>query len=174
MAISSSQIVVRLIKVNLADGSTEALITSLLDEEEYPQNIFSELYFKRWGIETSYSIRKNNLQMEVFSGYKVNTILQDFYAGIFVSNLQNILSKPAQGAILQHTTGRKYQYKTNKNVGLGLLKRHIVKIFIEQDPKQIIIDLETLFRRYVEPVRPARTYSREVKGKRTKKGNTKL
>lgn len=164
----ATQIVVRLIKVDLADGSTETLITSLLDEEEYPQNIFSELYFKRWGIETSYSIRKNNLQMEVFSGYKVNTVLQDFYAGIFVSNLQNILGKPAQDAILQHTGGRKYRYKTNKNVGLGLLKRHIVKIFIAQDPKQIIIDLETLFRRYIEPVRPARTYPREVKGKRTK------
>ena len=163
-----STIVVRLIKVKLADGSTETLITSLLDEVEYPQSIFSDLYFKRWGIETSYSIRKNNLQMEVFSGYKVNTVLQDFYAGIFVGNLQNILSKPAQSSITQSTKGRKYHYKTNKNVALGLLKRHIVKIFIEQDPKQIVIDLERLFRRYIEPVRPARSYPREVKGKRTK------
>ena len=47
-----STIVVRLIKVKLADGSTETLITSLLDEVEYPQSIFSDLYFKRWGIET--------------------------------------------------------------------------------------------------------------------------
>ena len=164
----ASTIVVRLIKVKLADGSTEILITSLLDEEEYPQSIFSALYFKRWGIETSYSIRKNNLQMEVFSGYKVNTVLQDFYAGIFVGNLQNILSKPAQSSITQSTKGRKYHYKTNKNVALGLLKRHIVKLFIEQDPKQIVIDLERLFRRYIEPVRPERSYPREVKGKRTK------
>ena len=159
---------VRLIKVKLADGSIETLITSLLDELEYPQDIFSDLYFKRWGIETSYSIRKNNLQMEVFSGYKVNTVLQDFYAGIFVGNLQNILSKPAQISIAKKTKGRKYHYKTNKNVNLGLLKRHIVKIFIEEDPKQIIIDLETLFRRYIEPIRPARSYPRQVKGKRTK------
>ena len=106
--------------------------------------------------------------MEVFSGYKVNTVLQDFYAGIFVGNLQNILSKPAQSSITQSTKGRKYHYKTNKNVALGLLKRHIVKIFIEQDPKQIVIDLERLFRRYIEPVRPERSNPREVKGKRTK------
>jgi hypothetical protein len=106
--------------------------------------------------------------MEVFSGYKVNTVLQDFYAGIFVGNLQNILSKPAQSFITESTKGRMYHYKTNKNVALGLLKRHIVKIFIEQDPRQIIIDLETLFRKYIEPVRPARSYPRKGKGIRTK------
>lgn len=164
----TSTIVVRLIKVKLADGSTETLITSLLDEVEYPESIFSDLYFKRWGIETNYSIRKNNLQMEVFSGYKVNTVLQDFYAGIFVGNLQNILSKSVQISIAKKTKGRKYHYKNNKNVSLGLLKRHIVKIFIEQDPKQIIIDLETLFKKYIEPIRPGRSYPRQIKGKRTK------
>jgi len=79
------------------------LITSLLDEVEYPPSIFSDLYFKRWGIETSFSIRKNNLQIEVFSGYKVNPVLQDFYAGIFVGNLRNILSKPSKSSITQST-----------------------------------------------------------------------
>jgi len=164
----ASTIVVRLIKVKLGDGSTETLITSLLDEIEYPESLFSDLYFKRWGIETSYSIRKNNLQMEVFSGYKVNTVLQDFYAGIFVGNLQNILSKPAQSSVTKKTRGRKYHYKINKNVALGLLKRHLIRIFIEMDPEQIIIELESLFERYTEPIRPSRSYPREVKGKRAK------
>ncbi|WP_411272819.1 IS4 family transposase [Daejeonella sp.] len=164
----ASTIVVRLIKVKLADGSTETLITSLLDENEYPESIFSDLYFKRWGIETSYAIRKNNQQMEVFSGYKVNTVLQDFYAGIFVGNLQNILSKPAQSSVTKKTRGRKYHYKINKNVALGLLKRHLIRIFIEIDPEQIIIELESLFERYTEPIRPSRSYPREVKGKRAK------
>ena len=165
---NASAIVVRLIKVKLSDGSIETLITSLLDENEYPESIFSDLYFKRWGIETNYSIRKNNLQMEVFSGYKVNTVLQDFYAGIFVGNLQNILSKPAQTAITKKTEGRKYRYKSNKNVALGVLKKYIVRIFMEQDPREIIIELESLFAKYIEPVRPERSFPREVKGKRTK------
>jgi len=87
---------VRFIKVKLKGGQTEILITNLFDTEEFPLKIFKALYFKRWGIETSYDTHKNKIQLESFTGHKVNTIMQDFYATFFIGNLQEILSKPSQ------------------------------------------------------------------------------
>ncbi|MEK6482607.1 IS4 family transposase, partial [Catalinimonas sp. 4WD22] len=45
---------VRLVKVKLPSGQTEVLITSLLDQEQFPTICFGQLYCFRWGIETYY------------------------------------------------------------------------------------------------------------------------
>jgi hypothetical protein len=87
---------IRLIRVVLDDGTIEVLATNLFDRQKYPYADFKTLYFMRWGIETRFSSFKNQLQLEAFSGQKVETILQDFYTTIFLSNLQEIISKPAQ------------------------------------------------------------------------------
>ena len=82
---------VRAIKVKLKSGEIEILLTNLFEKKEYPFRIFKALYFKRWGIESNYNAQKNYLQIECFSGTKVNSILQDFYATVFIGNLQSIL-----------------------------------------------------------------------------------
>lgn len=157
---------VRLVKVLLEDGTVEILITNLLDEKEYPNDVFKDLYFKRWGIETNYGTKKNCLQMEIFSGYKVNTILQDFYATVFVNNLQSILSKPSEERINNNKSNRKYNYKPNKNIAIGLLKKRIVPLFMIRTPLEILIELDALFERYTEPIRLGRRLPRKVKTKR--------
>ena len=48
----ASQIELRLIRVELANGESEVLLTSLLDREAFPAEVFAELYHRRWGIET--------------------------------------------------------------------------------------------------------------------------
>lgn len=163
-----TEVSVRLVKVKLKDGTIETLITSLLNEQDYPVSIFADLYFKRWGIETNYSTKKNYMQLEIFSGYKVNTLLQDFYANIFISNLQNILTKPAQELVDRNTAARMYPYKVNKNVSLGILKKYIVRIFTTKDPSEIITELTKTFSKYIEPVREGRSSPRIVKIKRKK------
>ncbi|XHR95201.1 IS4 family transposase [Mucilaginibacter sp. UC70_90] len=161
-------VTVRLIKVKLKGGQTEILITNLFDSETYPVKIFKALYFKRWGIETNYETHKNKLQLESFTGHKVNTIMQDFYATFFVGNLQEILSKPCKSRIKETTIGNKYEYKINRNIAIGLMKNKIVKLFTEEYPQTIISQLENLFVKYLEPVRPDREYPRVVKRKRAK------
>ena len=159
---------VRLVKIPLEDGTIEILITSLLDKKEYPNAIFKDLYFKRWAIETNYGIKKNCLQMEIFSGYKVNTVLQDFYATVFVNNLQSILSKPPEMSINNNKSNRKHNYKPNKNLAIGFLKKRIVGLFMTSNPLEILIELEALFERHTEPIRPGRKLLRIVKNKRKK------
>lgn len=160
---SDTTIKVRLIKVPLKGGTKEILITNLFDLKEFPAKVFKALYFKRWGIETNYDMLKNKLQLEAFTGHKVNTIMQDFYASVFIANLQEVLSKPAQAKVEQQTNRGKHQYKVNKNVAIGLMKDKIVSLFIGQSPHSILTQLENVFFRYLEPVRPNREYQRTVK-----------
>ena len=160
------KIKIRLIKVILNTGEVEILMSNLTDKQLYPEEIFNNLYFKRWGIETSYGIQKNSLQLESFSGQKVETILQDFYATILLVNLQSIISKQCEKDIKLHTKHRKHQYKVNRNVAIGTMKHRIVKLFFYTHPKIILEELEKIFLRHLEPIRPNRTYERTTKSKR--------
>jgi hypothetical protein len=164
----NTTVTVRLIKVKLKGGQTEILITNLFDTEEFPRKIFKALYFKRWGIETNYDAHKNKIQLESFTGHKVNTIMQDFYATFFIGNLQEILSKPSQIRAKEKTKDHKYEYKINRNVAIGLMKNKIVRLFIDEAPQSILDQLERLFIRHLEPIRPDREYERIVKHKRKK------
>lgn len=87
----NTPIEVRLLRVELPKGQVEILITSLLDTTQYTNNIFKKLYFKRWDVELFYDELKNKLKIEHFSGYSNHSILQDFYAAIFVSNVQTLI-----------------------------------------------------------------------------------
>lgn len=161
-----TKIKVRLVKVFLDNGTIEILITNLYNEQEYPVKIFKNLYFKRWGIETNYNTQKNTLQLESFSGQKVITILQDFYASIFIGNLQSIISKQCETKIDATNSHRKYRYKVNKNVSIGMMKNRIIFLFMSRNPEQILQELENLFARSLEPIRPNRKYKRVIKCKR--------
>jgi hypothetical protein len=156
----------RLIRVVLDDGTIEVLATNLFDQQKYPCNEFKALYFMRWGIETRFSTFKNQLQLEAFSGQKVETILQDFYVTVFLSNLQEIISKPSQQLVQERTSKCKYTYQVNRNIAIGLMKNRIIDIFLSHDPENILIELQSLFSKYIQPIRPHRKVPRIKKLKR--------
>ncbi|SDF49504.1 Transposase DDE domain-containing protein [Mucilaginibacter pineti] len=155
---TGSTINVRLIKVVLDDGTIEVLATNLFNKAEHPQEIFKELYFLRWGIETNFSSIKNQLQLEAFSGQRVTTIMQDFYITFFLSNLQAIIAKPCEKKIVLITSKRLHQYKINKNIAFGIMKNRLIDLFMNRYPEKIVHHLEELFIHYLEPVRPNRKY----------------
>lgn len=166
---SKERIKVRLIKVQLDKGiEPEILITNLWDATEYPARIFKELYFKRWGIETFYDKIKNKIQLESFSGYKVNSILQDFYATILIANLQTLITKQCEEKVDSLNKRRKFTYKVNANISIGMMKNRIIHLFLTQNPEEILAELGDLFLKYLEQIRPDRTYERTTKFKRLK------
>jgi hypothetical protein len=161
-----TKIKVRLVKVLLDTGETEILVTNLCDKQCYPTVLFKQIYFMRWGIETNYDTQKNILQLESFSGHKAETILQDYYANIFVANLQSIISKSCESEIKLRTKHCRHQYKINRNVAIGTMKHRIVKLFLSKKPRDILEELKEIFLRHIEPVRPNRNYIRSAKTKR--------
>jgi len=125
--LSKEPIHLRLVRVDLPAGTTEVLITSLVDEVKYPTSIFADLYHQRWGIEEDYKVMKSRLNIENFSGISVEAILQDIHAKTVTKNLTSIaisqvkISKPKE---------RKYVYKINVSHALSVMKHNIVRLLM--------------------------------------------
>jgi len=152
----------RLVKVLLENGETEVLATSLLDESKYPPEIFKELYFLRWGIETNYNHLKNHIEISNFSGYTPWVIRQDFYANMLISNMQSMIIKDAQLKLDEQKKDLKYKYKINRNLSLGYMKNKVIKILMSDSPKQYE-ELVNLFLIEPVPLRQGRSFPRNPK-----------
>ena len=161
-----SSISIRLIKVILPNGETEVLATNLYDEKQYNVDDFKEVYRLRWAIEGSFFRQKNQQQIEVFSGHRAITILQDYYAAIFVGNLQSLIEKQCTTYLAIVSEKRKHTYAINRNNSWASMKFTIVKLFLTQTPVQLLIMLQKAFGRYIEPERPGRSYTRTCKSRR--------
>lgn len=153
---------VRLERVELPGGEVEILITSLCDSTKYPNSIFKKLYFMRWGVEIFYDELKNKIKAEHFSGYSQNSILQDFYAALFVSNVQSLIVGDINDELASESKDNKYQYKVNTNLSYGFLKNRIIELFFSDKEMSIITEeLRTLFKKHTIPIRPNRKYERD-------------
>lgn len=158
-----SAIQVRLVRVALGNGQTEVLITSLKDNKQYPNKIFKKLYNKRWRVETYYDQLKNKLKVAHFSGYSNQSIAQDFYAALLISNIQSLIVGELEEEINQQHKDRKYTYKVNNNLSYGFLKNKIIAIlFNENDTEETLQQLRNLFKAHLIPVRPNRSFERNV------------
>jgi len=157
---------IRMVKIRLSNGDTEILLTDLYDENLFTLEDLKFLYNLRWGIETTYGKQKNQLQMEQFSGHRVLCIKQDYAAGIFVANVQSLVEKQCENYLININKKRKLEYKINRNLSWASLKFNIVKLFLDNEPEQILLKLQKAFERNIEPIRPGRKLPRVVKGKR--------
>lgn len=160
---------VRLVKVILDSGEIEVLITSLTDQKLFPTEIFKELYFMRWGIETFYDQLKNVIQVEKFTGYTELVIQQDFFCALLMSNIQSLLVSELEEQVNNQYKGRKYEYKINTNLSFGLMKDRMVEILINEKAENLVEELKKLFLSNVVPIRPGRKNKREKDKFRTRK-----
>jgi hypothetical protein len=159
----NTPIKVRLIRVELSSGQVEILVTSLLESKAYPNKIFKALYAKRWAVETFYDEIKGKMKLEYFSGYSPESILQDFHATIFVSNIQTLIVGELEDEIALETQGRKYKYKVNKNLSYGFLKNRILDLFLTEKSITVVVsEIKKLFKKHLVPIRPNRTFDRKI------------
>lgn len=154
---------VRMIRIELPNGQTELLITSLLEDQKYTPIFFKELYFKRWKIETFYDELKNKLKIEHFSGYSHQSILQDFFAALFISNVQTIIIADLAEEIKANNLNKQYDYKINTNLSYGFMKDRIISLFLKkQNIQQVIEELKELFKNHLVPIRLNRSNKRNI------------
>lgn len=154
---------VRLVRIDLPSGETELLMTSLSDGKKHPNNIFKELYFKRWKVETFYDELKNKLKVEHFSGYSQQSILQDFYAAVFISNIETLMVGDLEQELWESTKNRKLEYKVNTNLSYGFLKNKVLTLFFsDNDLVDMVEQLKELFKQNLVPIRPNRSNQRNT------------
>ena len=163
---------IRILKVALSSGEIEYLVTNIFDYNISLED-FKWVYRKRWGIETKYDDVKNKLEIENFTGYSPNAILQDFYATMFLGNLAGVLEYDLHEEIeeVHAKPENKYAYQMNITMTISELKRTVIEMLATPS----IIKRERLFREIrkrlmnaVVPVRPNRSETREKRHKSNK------
>lgn len=156
----------RVEKIVLENNEVEVLITSIDDELLLSNSEMKELYHKRWAIETNIGKEKNVLQLENFSSHLKNGIEQDFYATFITGNIHSLLCKEAQQRIDQKVSKRKYRYKINASASMNTFKKNLIRLFYTRDLYQLIVQIQSVFELFIEPVRPNRKVQRMRVSKR--------
>jgi hypothetical protein len=169
---------VRVVKFLLKSGEVETLITDL-EASFAPLNEMQDLYFKRWRIETKYGVGKINLQLENFTGKTVITVLQDFYATMFLLNMVSFAKLKTDeeiDAVKEDKEDLKHKYVTNINVMIGKMKDKLILIMLESNPEKrqrMFAELCKGIAKNKVPVRPGRTSERKLPRKKRYKMNKK-
>jgi hypothetical protein len=134
---------IRVIKVKLPTGETETLLTDM-DESQLSVGEAKAVYFRRWGIEVSYDTLKSKLQLENFSGKTKTSVLQDFYATMFILNLVNAVASISDDEITAADQGKelKYPRRANRNRAVSKLRNDLLRMMLEPNAeiRRIILD----------------------------------
>lgn len=163
---------IRVVKVQLSPENTEYLITNLFNSDITVDD-FSDLYHKRWGIESRYNDIKNKLEIENFTGYSPDAILQDFYASLFLANLAGALEFDLHEEIeaTHSKPENKYEYRMNLNMTISELKRVVIEMLITKSKLKrlrLFGRMKSRLMKAVVPVRPNREFPREKRHKSAK------
>lgn len=152
---------IRVIEVILNDGTKEYLATNLFDSH-ISQQMFRELYFYRWPVETKYKELKSRLAIEEFSGATTTSVLQKFYINVLLSNLSSLIKNQVDEEIqITAKSTNKYRYQANRAFIIGRIKTIVPKILCN------LFDLSVIDRLYKESLRcrsqimPERTFRRK-------------
>src|SRR5207247_10478569 len=94
------KLTVRFVSVRLPSGELEVLATSLLDEQRYPSEEFLIVYHYRWTHESCSSMMKGRLDLANFSGQTTEAVRQDFFATLFLCNVESVLTQ-SEGKFLR-------------------------------------------------------------------------
>lgn len=157
---------VRVVTLTLESGNTEKLFSNILDPSVTIED-FKEIYHKRWGIEGRYNVLKNLLDIDNFSGTEKEIIEQDFYATIFIANLIAVAQNYADEEVKEKNQDKnlKWEYKTNTNTTIGILRPMLIEAFMADPKKQVRLFRKVLrlIQESVVPIRPNRTSTSRTK-----------
>lgn len=154
-----SPLYVRALRIELVSGETEILLTSLMDKNIYPYEIFKELYHLRWPTEENYKAVKCRIEIENFSGKSAESVYQDFHAKVFAMNLTAAISHQAQNIITEQCVQKNYSYRINFTQALSKMKDVIVLLFSRSNIIDLLERLHTLFIATIEPVQAGQKVS---------------
>jgi hypothetical protein len=151
----------RLVRVELENGTTEILATSLMNRERYPAAVFGALYHLRWGIEENYKRWKRRLEIENWSGKSVESVLQDFHAKALAMNIAAAMAAQADDIVQEISSHKIHSYKTNITQALSRMKGAAVWLFLKTDPLAMLRDMIDMLVKTVEPIRTGRQFPRK-------------
>jgi hypothetical protein len=166
---SGKEILCRLIKVKLPDGTDEILCTSLLDRQEYAAEEFDELYPYRWGEEEAYKLLKARVEVENFSSKTALSVKQDFYAKVFLMSLCAGYAHPIDEKVREEykaDENRTHGQQINRTNALSMTRDILVGVFLKQQFGKAIKAFDDIVAKTREIIRPGRSVTRNKKTKK--------
>ena len=129
---------VRVLKITLSTGEIETLLTSL-HQKQLPIRKAGPLYFERWKVETAYDLIRLSFNSKIsqvnFSGKTKASVLQDFYATIYLANVAAFAAEEADKRISDADRDKelKYPRQANRNRTIAKLRSIFLCLIMEQD-----------------------------------------
>lgn len=164
------EIKVRFVRVRLETGEYEVLITNLFDTETAEE--FKAIYHMRWGVEGFYKILKSRLTLENFTGKTTDTVYQDFYAAVYLSGLETILTGDVNASLSEKDT--KYLQQVNHALAFNAIKNKAFELLASDLDSQTLIErLELLFTRAPTVCRKERKVPRKKRSARLRLNHVK-
>ena len=131
-------------------GYFENIITNL-PEHEFDFEDFKELYHLRWNEENSFRDLKYPLCLKALHPKKYGYIVQEIWARAILHNFSSAII--SGGEI--DSCGKKYEYQANFEEAFKTCRD-----FLRIHDGGTKMDVESLIKQNIEPVRPGRTFDR--------------
>ena len=104
----------RVLRFKITENSYENIVTNLPDDE-FPLELIKELYYARWGIETSFCQLKHIIGIGNFHSKKREFIEQEIWARLILYNFCSIITNH----VTVQKRKRKYSYQINFTVAFN-------------------------------------------------------
>jgi hypothetical protein len=153
----------RLVCIQLEEGGTEVLCTSILDKELLPYECFGELYHYRWNIEEGYKLLKSRLSLEAFTGKTAIAVKQDFFAKIFTMTTAAVLAFPIDEQIKKELeqTKRQHHHQVNRTNAIAMVREITKKVFIDKLIAPALQAFDKILKATTELIRRKRKFERK-------------
>jgi len=143
----------RVVRFKITEDTYETLITNL-DRADFSPMELKALYNMRWGIETSFRHLKHTIGLVNFHAKKQEYITQEIFARLITYNFSEMITSHV---IISHGH-TKYIYQVNFTVAVDVCKK-----FLRLLGNILPSTVEALIRNHTTPVRPGRSWPRNVR-----------
>ena len=150
----------RILRMEIAPGKFECVATNLPADEFSLQEI-KELYYMRWGEETSFRDLKYTLDLLHFHAKKRQYVEQEIYAGLVRFNFCGAIAHHVDPPPSGKNETRKYDYKIRFVVAVCVCLEYMKRGPVSMNPCALIT-------RFLTPVRPDRSFPRNIKSQSAK------
>lgn len=140
----------RVVRFLLPSGDYEALVTNL-PSNEFPSDVLKNLYFRRWGIETSFRHLKYTVGLSKFHAKKPLFVTQEIWARLISYNFTSAV----MNCVLIPVKKTKHPYKVSVSAAVLICRKFILSLFVCS-----ALDVLHLLARELIPVRLNRSFPR--------------
>lgn len=115
---SPFKMTLRIVRFKITDGTYETIVTSL-NRFAFPLQEIKELYFKRWGIETSFRELKYAIGLVNFHAKKESAIIQEIFARLI---MYNFCERITMSVVVHQDEHRKWTYQVNYTMAIHICR----------------------------------------------------